>query len=165
MPHSLPRNPPSCMPSPHSLACPPAHEYPLSHMPPSHACPLHHACMPPPCTPPVMHAPPCHACPPVSCMPPAMYAPAMYAPLPCTLPSATHTCHPCPPHTPLPPTPQILRDVDNERAVRILLECILVFSHSEYELEGIRHMRMKFYVEGPFRKGTVHLEVKMVISF
>ena len=26
-------------------------------------------------------------------------------------------------------------------------------------------MRMKFYVEGPFRKGTVHLEVKMVNFF
>ena len=38
-------------------------------------------------------------------------------------------------------------------------------SHSEYELEGVKHMRMKFYVEGPFRKGTVHLEVKMVSFF
>ena len=26
-------------------------------------------------------------------------------------------------------------------------------------------MRMKFYVEGPSRKGTVHLEVKMVNFF
>ncbi|CAH1779998.1 unnamed protein product [Owenia fusiformis] len=31
-------------------------------------------------------------------------------------------------------------------------------SHSEYEVEGVKHIRMKFYIEGPHNKGTVHLE-------
>lgn len=33
-------------------------------------------------------------------------------------------------------------------------------SHVEYVKDGINHMRMKFYIEGSRRKGTVHLEVK-----
>ncbi|XP_038070171.1 mitochondrial import inner membrane translocase subunit Tim21-like [Patiria miniata] len=33
-------------------------------------------------------------------------------------------------------------------------------SHLEYEQDGVKHMRMKFYIQGPKRKGTVHLEVK-----
>ncbi|KAK2193046.1 hypothetical protein NP493_18g10000 [Ridgeia piscesae] len=33
-------------------------------------------------------------------------------------------------------------------------------SNVEYEKEGVKHMRMKFYLEGPHRKGTVHLEAK-----
>jgi len=32
-------------------------------------------------------------------------------------------------------------------------------SHTEYEREGVKHMRMKFYVEGTAKKGTAHLEV------
>lgn len=32
-------------------------------------------------------------------------------------------------------------------------------SHLEYDKEGVKHMRMKFYIEGPIRKGTVNLEV------
>jgi len=32
-------------------------------------------------------------------------------------------------------------------------------SHQEYERDGVKHMRMKFYVEGD-KKGTVHLEAK-----
>ncbi|XP_013777324.1 mitochondrial import inner membrane translocase subunit Tim21-like [Limulus polyphemus] len=33
-------------------------------------------------------------------------------------------------------------------------------SHLEYEKDGVNYMRMKFYIEGSQRKGTVHLEVK-----
>lgn len=33
-------------------------------------------------------------------------------------------------------------------------------SHLEYSQGGINFMRMKFYLEGPERKGTVHLEMK-----
>ena len=80
----------------------------------------------------VPHTHPCHACP-LACTPPSTYAPlactapATHAPslpcmppchacsLPCTLP-----CHACP----LPCMPP--RHAVNERAVRILLECILV---------------------------------------
>lgn len=32
-------------------------------------------------------------------------------------------------------------------------------SHLEYEKNGVKHMRMKFYIEGPIRRGTVNLEV------
>ncbi len=35
-------------------------------------------------------------------------------------------------------------------------------SHSEYEVEGRKHMRVKFYLEGSIRKGTAHVEVKQV---
>ncbi|KAM7283397.1 hypothetical protein ISCGN_000506 [Ixodes scapularis] len=33
-------------------------------------------------------------------------------------------------------------------------------SHMEYLKDGINHMRMKFYIKGPHKSGTVHLEVK-----
>lgn len=33
-------------------------------------------------------------------------------------------------------------------------------SHMEYIKDGINYMRMKFYIKGPSRSGTVHLEVK-----
>lgn len=33
-------------------------------------------------------------------------------------------------------------------------------SHMEYVQDGVNHMRMKFYIEGCRRKGTVHLEVQ-----
>ncbi len=33
-------------------------------------------------------------------------------------------------------------------------------SHLEYEQDGVKHMRMKFYIQGPKRKGTVQLEVQ-----
>ncbi|KAL5022641.1 hypothetical protein ScPMuIL_001796 [Solemya velum] len=33
-------------------------------------------------------------------------------------------------------------------------------SHHEYVVDGVKHMRMKFYVEGAHKKGTAHLEVK-----
>jgi len=35
-------------------------------------------------------------------------------------------------------------------------------SHWEYERDDIKHMRMKFYIEGPNGKGTVHLEATQV---
>ena len=35
-------------------------------------------------------------------------------------------------------------------------------SNVEYEKEGVKHMRMKFYLEGPHRKGTAQLEAKKV---
>ena len=70
-------------------------------MPPHRACPpAMHASLP--CTPPATHAP-CHA------HPLAMHPPCN------ACPSATHA-----------PDLGILRDVVNEQAVRILLECILV---------------------------------------
>lgn len=33
-------------------------------------------------------------------------------------------------------------------------------SHFEYEKDGVMHMRVKFYIEGPDKKGTVHCEVR-----
>eukprot|EP00057_Strongylocentrotus_purpuratus_P014508 XP_011668982.1 PREDICTED: mitochondrial import inner membrane translocase subunit Tim21 [Strongylocentrotus purpuratus] len=33
-------------------------------------------------------------------------------------------------------------------------------SHLEYSQDGVSFMRMKFYLEGPERKATVHLEMK-----
>ena len=66
----------------------------------------------------------------------------MHAPWACMAPAHKHPRHACPPACPLPwacmppsvhapqarmpPPKQILRDVVNERAVSILLECILV---------------------------------------
>ena len=35
-------------------------------------------------------------------------------------------------------------------------------SHAEYEKDGVKFMRMKFYVEGPSGKADVHLEAKKV---
>ena len=35
-------------------------------------------------------------------------------------------------------------------------------SHLEYEKDGIKHMRQKFYIQGPHGKGTVQLECFMV---
>lgn len=35
-------------------------------------------------------------------------------------------------------------------------------SHLLYDVEGVPHMRMKFYLQGPYKKGTVQLEVKKV---
>lgn len=32
-------------------------------------------------------------------------------------------------------------------------------NHLEYMKDGVKHMRMKFYIEGPIRRGTVNLEV------
>lgn len=32
-------------------------------------------------------------------------------------------------------------------------------SHLEYMKDGVKHMRMKFYIQGPIRRGTVNLEV------
>ena len=91
-------------------ACPPA-----MHIPPGHACPL-------PCTPPAMHGlgmhaplphmPSCHACPPCHTCPLPCMPPVMHAPLPC-----------------MPPQ-WILRDAVNERAVRIVIECILVSNNN-----------------------------------
>ena len=111
-----------------------------------------------PCTPPAMHAPlpcmpPCHACPPVMhtplpCMPPAMRAPCYARPLPCT-----------------PPT--TLRHAVNERAVCILLECILVkliFLQCDF---GIRcpprwslclmGTRRTLFLKGTFSNRKLHL--------
>ena len=38
----------------------------------------------------------------------------------------------------------------------------LDFSHTEYERDGYKFLRMKFYIEGPMAKGTVQLEMKKV---
>ena len=37
--------------------------------------------------------------------------------------------------------------------------------HQEYEVEGVTYMRMKFYVKGSRRTGTVHLDMKKVPTF
>ena len=77
-----------------------------------------------------MHA--CHTCPlchthPLPCMPPCHARP-----LPCTPPRHTHTPAM---HAP----PRILRDAVNERAVHIILECILVLQVIKYDtLVGLR---------------------------
>ena len=41
----------------------------------------------------------------------------------------------------------------------------MVRSHLEYEVDGVTHMRMKFYVTGQRRKGEVHLDLKKAIGF
>ncbi|XP_076449014.1 mitochondrial import inner membrane translocase subunit Tim21-like [Babylonia areolata] len=33
-------------------------------------------------------------------------------------------------------------------------------SHTEFEVRGVPHMRMRFYIEGPYKKATVHVEVQ-----
>ena len=40
--------------------------------------------------------------------------------------------------------------------------CVCVCRHQEYEVEGVSYMRMKFYVKGTHRTGTVHLDLKKV---
>ena len=39
--------------------------------------------------------------------------------------------------------------------------CVCV-RHQEYEVDGVTYMRMKFYVKGSQRTGTVHLDMKKV---
>ena len=92
--------------------------------------------------PPAMHSPlpwmpPCHTCP-LPCtpphMPPTMHGPTSHVP---ATPPATHVphCHARPP---------ILRDAVNERAVRILLECILVvrFNFSPFHSEEMPALKV-----------------------
>ena len=57
---------------------------------------------------------------------------AMHTPLPCMpSPPCTPTCHTRPlPRMPSPTTHAPPRDMVNERAVRILLECILILNYS-----------------------------------
>lgn len=38
-------------------------------------------------------------------------------------------------------------------------------AHSVYERNGVKHMRMQFYIQGIRNKATVHLEMKEVIQF
>ena len=111
---------------------------------PHYACPLPscHTCPPPlPCTPPghvcpsATHTPlPClpprHTClPPLPCIPPGPHMP----------PPVMHTpCHTCPPAMHPPTT---LRHAVNERAVRILLECILVSSKNTHSSQNRFHCR------------------------
>ena len=85
-----------------------------------HACACH--AHPTPCTPlPIMHA-----------SLPATHTPYHACPLPCIPPpkSCKAPCHACPHRHACPLTthaPWILQDTANERVVRTLLECILVF--------------------------------------
>ena len=39
---------------------------------------------------------------------------------------------------------------------------ILHFSYQEYLVDGENYMRVKFYLKGSKRKGTVHVDVKQV---
>ena len=86
-----------------------------------HACYALQACMPPGHTCPQAYTPPGHACP-----------PGMHVPQTCTPPWSCTPPQACTPSGYIHPpgthaTPRwILRDVLNERAVCILLECILV---------------------------------------
>ena len=99
----------ACVPCmPHLGMHPPATHTSITPTLGMHTPPL--PCMPLPCM------PPCHAC------PPAIHAPPHHTPPRAFMPPAMHA----PYHT-CPHPPQILRDVVNERAVRILLECILVW--------------------------------------
>lgn len=43
---------------------------------------------------------------------------------------------------------------------------VAVFSHIEYVKDGLKHMRLKFYIEGieSGKQGTVHVEVKEVCT-
>lgn len=44
-----------------------------------------------------------------------------------------------------------------------ILECVCYCCrHQEYIVDGMQYMRMKFYVDGSKRKGTVHLDMKKV---
>ena len=109
--------PPPCMPptmhAPSAMHAP-YHACPLPHMPPATHAPIPHM-LPYHTCPPTTHAPtPCHAYP-LPRMPPPCHA--------CPLPHMP-PCHACPPATHVPPT---LRHAVNERAVCILLECILVY--------------------------------------
>jgi len=36
--------------------------------------------------------------------------------------------------------------------------------HSEFEVGGVKHIRLVFYIEGPSNKGTVHVEAKQVAT-
>ena len=111
--------------------CAPCHACPTTLHAPYHACPLCHAC-PLPCMPPTTHAP-CHTCPPTTHAPlPHMPPPpAMHIPYHACPPPAMHApYHTCPPAMHAPPphmSPPTLRHAVNERAVCILLECILVY--------------------------------------
>lgn len=40
----------------------------------------------------------------------------------------------------------------------------LPFSHQEYVVEGANYMRVKFYISGNKRKGTVHVDAKEVMN-
>lgn len=50
--------------------------------------------------------------------------------------------------------------------VVFFLICFAIFSHIEYVKDGLKHMRLKFYIEGsePGKQGTVHVEVKEVCT-
>ena len=125
------------------------------------------------CTPPATHAPlamwtPYHTCPPRHAHPLATHAPnpsATHAPLPCTPPPCMPSppCHARPPPamhvppakytSPVMHAPGILWDAVNERAVRILLECILVFYTAGGRAEGRGGLTAGGRAEG--RRGLV----------
>lgn len=48
-----------------------------------------------------------------------------------------------------------------------IFPCFYLISHLEYLKDGLKHMRLKFYIEGsePGLKGTVHSESKEVSIF
>ena len=125
--------------SAHRGACMPRTP-PTSH----YACPLPscHTCPPPlPCT------PPGHVCPPTThtplpCLPPRH---TCLPPLPC-IPPGPHMPPPPVTHAPLPCIPPRHYDMrSNERAVRILLECILVSSKNTHSSQNRFHCRPKYF--------------------
>ena len=44
----------------------------------------------------------------------------------------------------------------------VILSHCFFYSYQEYLVDGENYMRVKFYVSGPKRKGTVHVDVKEV---
>ena len=104
----------------------------------------------------VMHTPP------LPCMPPT----AMHAPLPC-MPTP---CHVCPPHHAQPPplathAPPAMHapsphDMVSERAVRILLECILVFTNDSQLFISIVN-KLKKYILINNMSVIVHILTKI----
>ena len=45
---------------------------------------------------------------------------------------------------------------------RYLMPIMLHYSYQEYVVDGENYMRVKFYLKGSKRKGTVHVDVKQV---
>ena len=50
----------------------------------------------------------------------------------------------------------------------VWMECWLVMfcinRHSEFDVSGVKHIRLLFYIQGAHHKGTVHVEAKQVAT-
>jgi len=45
----------------------------------------------------------------------------------------------------------------------ILLVNVVFDRHTEFEVNGVKHIRLLFYIQGPESKGTVHVEARQVL--